>query len=229
MQPACVRVAGGTALGVGDLHRRARRADDRDLARRAARRTRRRPIRRAGRGRRRCVLADNRFPDFVRPICRGGARARHPGRARRRQADQLERSAVRASPRMSSSRRKACARRPVEHDLAAGSANARRSDRRRSSRSPTARRTCCGSRAARCARCRRFRSRRSTRSAPATSSTAPSRWRWPKAATQADRHALRRRRGRAQMHALRRHLRVPRPRRGRGFLGHTAAGQPAST
>ena len=39
------------------------------------------------------VLADNRFPDFVRPIC-GGARARHHGRARRRPADRDVRGPV---------------------------------------------------------------------------------------------------------------------------------------
>ena len=90
---ACASRAADAAFG--DLHRRARRADDRDLPRRAAL-----PRRDAARSETRlvasadAVLADNRFPDFVRPICQAArARGIHRG-ARRRQADRPTDDAV---------------------------------------------------------------------------------------------------------------------------------------
>ena len=78
-----------------------------------------------------------------------------------------------------------------------------------------ARTTCCGSSAARCGGCRCSRSRRSTPSAPAIPSTAASRWRWPRARRDR-RHAVRRRRGGAQMHPFWRHFGHAAARRGGG-------------
>ena len=127
------------------------------------------------------VIADNRFPEFVRPICAAGACARHSGRARCRRAD--ARSTIRCSrsPRMCLfGRGPARDRRHSTISAAALSAIAR-ADRcfLAVTDGPNDVLWLDGRRAARSCRC--SRSRRSIRSAPATASTAPSRWCWRRA------------------------------------------------
>ena len=95
LRAACVRVDGRLDLGVRQSSSTARREDGRDLARRAARRRARRAIPAALVADVDAVLADNRFPDFVLPIC-AAARARGiPVVLDGDQATRARRSAVR--------------------------------------------------------------------------------------------------------------------------------------
>ena len=169
-------------LGVGNLHRPRRREDGGDACTARASTARRRRTRHALVADIDVLLADNRFPDFVLPICRAAAargipvvldvdKATKPGDPLFATASHLifssEALAATAGTRRSW-------RRPARASPPAFAA---------SSPSPTARATCCGSSAARCGGCRCSRSRRSTRWAPATPFTAALPWRWPRAAT----------------------------------------------
>ena len=167
------------------------------------------------------VLADNRFPDFVRPICTA---ARERGLTVVLDADKptdLSDPLLRIATHVIFSAN-GCAR-PPRPTISPPVCFASAKRRTPSSPSPTARRTCSGATARRCAAARPSRSRRWIRSAPATFSMALSRWRSPKvamlrppcvsaSAAAALKCARRRRFGRR-----------PDSRRGRGFPGRTNA------
>ena len=128
------------------------------------------------------VMADNRFPDFVQPICEA-ARARGipvvvdgdwPTTRRTIRCSPSPPTSIFSAEALRASTGMRISQRPCAW---------RHSRSTPSSRSPTVPPMCCGCEGA-VRTAAGFRGRRpSTRSAPATPSTAPSRWRWPKAAT----------------------------------------------
>ena len=146
-----VRVAGRDRAGVGHHDRRDRRADDRrPIATAASKRRAARSRCAAGRA---CtlLLADNRFPDFVRPICEAARRRGIPVvlDADRPTKEDDPLFGIPTHVVFSSE----CLRATTgENDLDAGAACAWRRAPRRSWRSATGRTRCATSPAARCAR-----------------------------------------------------------------------------
>ena len=125
------------------------------------------------------VLVDNRYPDFVLPIC-AAARARGIPVVVDGDRPTVEDDPLFRLPAISFFPPNACARQPAS-PISARVCNASRAIPAPFSQSATAPTTFSIAMAARCAACRCSRSPPSIRSAPATPFTAVSCWRWPKA------------------------------------------------
>ena len=128
------------------------------------------------------LLVDNRFPEFVEPICRAAAARGIPVVLDVDKATRLDDPLFATASHLIFSSEALTATTGIGRPRR-GARSASPPASAASSPSPTARTTCCGSSAARSGGCRCSRSRRSTRWAPAIPSTAASRWRWPRAGT----------------------------------------------